>query len=121
MFSETSDFVISYKLLMSFPLVVLKNNLSFSNNRKNFPKPRFNLGDWVWTEFTVEDPSDPDDGKTYKSVGYVIGVVYDHPEWNITDVNCNYVYYVQLTYQDGSKLSSRVTDEIPDYELHLLG
>lgn len=121
MFSEILDFVISHKLLMSLPLAFLKVDSSFSSIRKNFPKPRFNLGDWVWTEFTVEDSSDSDDGKTYKSVGYVIGIVYDHPEWNITDVNCDYVYYVQLIYQDGSKLSSRVTDEIPDYELHLLG
>ena len=120
MFSETSDFVISYKLLMSFPLAVLNGDLSFSNNRKKLPEPRFNLGDWVWTEFTVEDDLDSNDGKTYKLVGYVIGVIYHNPESNLRLDKCDYVYHVQMTHEDGVKVSSRFPAEIPDYELYLL-
>ncbi len=121
MFSQISNFVSNQPLLMVFAFSLMKYKTLLFSIHKTFPKSKFKIGDWVWLSVTVDDPTDPEDGKTYFSSGYVTGIVYHHPELNVRDVYFDYGYYVQFVYEDGLKVSSREAELCLEYELHLLG
>lgn len=121
MLSNNNHFVSSNLLLRSFLLKFLTSNLSVSILRKPLPKSEFSLGDWVWIQEEVDDPYSPDHGKPYKLVGYVVGIVYHHPELIVRDVHYDYGYYVEIVYRDGLKVSFREPELCPEYGLHLLG
>lgn len=81
----------------------------------NFPRPKFYFGQPVYSDLTVDDKRDPNDGKILRDFGVVIGMVLNPPGFYID----GWVYYIKWSQMNSTPgLSLPYISEVPEDELN---
>lgn len=78
------EFVISF--------ITIFNRLRFTQS--HLPHPKFWFGERVYWEWTNDDSLSSAYGKTYRDYGFVVGMVFQPPQYNCI----GWVYWVKWTF-----------------------
>lgn len=66
-----------------------------ANYKQTLIKPQYQIGQWVREDHVIDDPLNLRDGQLTYSIGCIIGLVYEHPDWLLEELKRGWTYYVR--------------------------
>lgn len=71
--------------------------------KQTLVKPSYQIGQWVSQTHIIDNPEDFRDGKQTYSAGYIVGLVFQHPEWLKEELRKGWTYYVKWYIDYGER------------------
>ena len=85
----------------------------------NIRLPKFAIGQQVKNRFQIDDEADEYNGQWFEDFGVIVGIVFNHPDYRLSNSWWYYVYFTRGTCP-GQETCFPITDCLEEFKLEAL-